>query len=47
VDGTAFHAYSGAPIQMGEFYKEFPEKSVYFTPDFLYRTVIVRSVPIV
>ena len=31
VDGTGFHAYSGTPQQMGEFYKEFPEKSVYFT----------------
>jgi len=31
VDGTGFHAYSGTPEQMGEFYKEFPEKSVYFT----------------
>ena len=31
VDGTAFHAYSGKPSQMGEFQKEFPEKSVYFT----------------
>ena len=31
VDGTAFHAYSGTPDQMGEFYKEFPQKSVYFT----------------
>lgn len=31
VDGTAFHGYEGAPEQMGEFYKEFPRKSVYFT----------------
>lgn len=31
VDGTAFHAYSGTPGQMGEFSREFPDKSVYFT----------------
>lgn len=31
VEGTGFHAYSGKPEQMGEFYKEFPKKSVYFT----------------
>ncbi|NUN94727.1 MAG: glycosyl hydrolase [Candidatus Omnitrophica bacterium] len=31
VDGTAFHPYSGAPSDMGAFWKEFPDKKVYLS----------------